>query len=268
MVMPIDLILVRHGQSEANVVQKENKADIENYEFPVNFVGRHDSRMRLTAEGVEQAEAAGKWLKDNGLTSYDHYYVSPHLRTLETAGHLRIGGEWHKDDRWRERDWGEYGASTIKMRETQYASCTASRKLSEWYWCPTGGESLATGVRNRFEDILDSLHRQAPDGRVIAVTHGEMIRTAQFVLERMTPLEWEKMDDDPAYKMNNCQILHYTRKDPVTGEIARRMTWRRGISPWDPSKSWDNGEWVRLEDVVFTDESLLAEAEALKRVLL
>jgi broad specificity phosphatase PhoE len=266
MVMPIDLVLVRHGESEANIVQKQNKLDTENYEFPTNFSSRHDSRMRLTEKGVQQAEKAGEWLREHELAEFSDYYVSPHLRTLETAGHLRLGGNWIRDDRWRERDWGEFGTATIKERDTFYKRNLASRALSEWYWCPTGGESLAAGVRLRFEDILDTLHRQSGHGKVIAVVHGEMIRTAQFVIERMTPLQWEEMDDDEAYKMSNCQILHYTRKNPETGELTEKLQWRRSISPWDSALSWNDGQWTKIEPRTYSDEDLITEADSLPRI--
>jgi hypothetical protein len=92
---------------------------------------------------------------------------------------------------------------------------------------------------------------------LIAVAHGEMIRVAQFVLERMTPDDWNRQEEDEMAKMSNCQILHYTRRNPVTGVVGRKAEWRRAICAWDETRSWNNGEWTHLSNRLFTDEELL-----------
>jgi len=265
MVMPIDLVFVRHGQSEANVVQKIEKSRT-GETVPEAFYQRHDSLMRLTELGVFQAQAAGDWLRANNFADFDYHYVSPHLRACETAANLKLNAEWRVDDRWRERDWGHYGMLTPEQKHDRYPEVAESRELSEWYWHPPGGESLATGVRSRFEDILDTLHREVQGQPVIAVTHGETIRVAQFILERHTPATWEIMDGSENFKVNNCQILHYSRRNPETGEIANRLNWMRSICPWDETKSWANGEWAELQYKTFSDAELLEGVEIYDRL--
>src|SRR5262245_22418181 len=104
MAMPEHLVLVRHGQSEANLVQKRLK-QAPAAKPPDGFFARHDGRMRLSTTGRDQAHAAGDWLRRHGLATFDRYYVSPHVRTAETAANLRLDGRWSLDVRWRERDW-------------------------------------------------------------------------------------------------------------------------------------------------------------------
>lgn len=264
--MPRDLVLVRHGQSEANIIQKERKANPD-APAPEGFFDRHDSRMRLTHYGIEQAEATGEWLWQEFPEGFDRYYTSSLTRTVETAGRLAIGGSWYVDDRWRERDWGEYGILSGSEQEDRYDLSRKLKVQSRWYWCPPGGESLATGVRLRFEDILDTVHREVSDGTMVAVTHGETIDVARFVLERLLPEEWERQEEDENYKLANCQILHYSKTNPFTGEAGSRLEWRRSICAWDPSLSWNNGEWVRLEHRRYSDDQLLDMAERHPRLL-
>jgi hypothetical protein len=38
----------------------------------------------------------------------------------------------------------------------------------------------------------------------------------RVILERLLPEVWEKQQTDEAYKIMNCQTLHYSRRDPLT----------------------------------------------------
>lgn len=267
MAMPNNLVLVRHGNSEANIVQAQFKADPDAL-VPDGFLDRHDSRMRLSPLGREQAEAAGEWIRTEFPTGFDRYYTSTLVRTMETAGRLAIGGEWIPDDRWRERDWGEYGSLNETEQLSRYELSHRLKGQQKWYWCPPGGESLATGVRLRFEDILETMHRETEGKNIIAVTHGETIEVARFVLERMTPEEWLLDNKDHARKVENCQVLHYSRVSPETGEIAGQLRWFRSVCPWDSTKSWHDGEWVAIQPrKKYSDRELLQLVETFPPLL-
>jgi broad specificity phosphatase PhoE len=256
MAMPEHLVLLRHGQSEANMVQRTFKRD-PGAVAPNGFFDRHDSEMRLSPTGRAQAQAVGDWLRRNDLSTFDRYYVSPHVRTAETAATLALGGDWTLDTRWRERDWGEFGVLNQVERAQRFGLSQKLKDQNKWYWCPPGGESLATGVHGRFRDILDTLHREAAGQRVLAVTHGEMIDVARFVLERLTPQQWLAQDVDPAYNVKNCQLLHYTRRDPDSGRVDPRIRWMRSVCPWDEAHSWRGGEWTEIHRRRFTDAELM-----------
>jgi NAD+ kinase len=261
--LPNDLVLIRHGFSEANLFQKGQFPDgTPAPPRPAEFGSRHDSNMRLTAFGIEQAKIAGDWLRNNNLADFQLHYVSPHTRTRETAGHLRIGGNWRMDDRLRERDWGEIAHLNGEEAREQYPESFALKDQNEWYWKPPGGESLATGVRVRFASMLDSLYRRRGVDAAVAVTHGELIRTAQFVIERMNPDQWLEMNDDPRYSVANTMILHYSRVNPFDGSVRDNYHWRRAVCPWDESRSWDEGRWIEFDIQTFTDDELIASADA------
>ncbi len=266
MPLPETYTLIRHGLSEANVVQAAFRAKTK-IALPEAFFSRHDSNMRLADKGVEQAIVAGDWLRANGL-SFNRFYVSPHIRTQETAYNLKLDGAWRVDDRFRERDWGELHTISPDVPNPETEASKFNKQLSEWYWKPQAGESLATGVRLRAESIMNSLYRKSGEDHVIAVTHGEFIRTSQMVIERMTPNLWNDRLDDPAYYMQNCMIIQYSTKNPNDeNNISHHYVWRRAICPWNETLSWDNGEWVYVNASKFSDEDLKASVEKYERLL-
>jgi broad specificity phosphatase PhoE len=255
--MPRDLVLVRHGQSEANVIQKQIK-EVEGFEVPEGFLGRHDSEMLLTAKGVGQAAITGEWLKENFPDGFDHYHVSSLARTIQTAGRLALGGPWIIDDRLREQDWGEFSNLGVDDQARLYRISKRLRDQNEWYWCAPGGESLATGVRLRWERLLNTMHREMDGDTFIGVTHGGTIEVGRVILERLLIPEWLAQQQDEQHKVSNTQVLHYTRRDPETGKDAGKLRWLRSICPWDEERSWNGGEWMELNiDRRFSDDELL-----------
>lgn len=267
MPLPKDIVFIRHGESEANVVGT-NAMYATQESRPAGFQTRHDSYMRLSPLGVEQAKIAGEWLRENNLAHPDSQYSSPHIRTRETAAHLSLGNEWIVDDLWRERDWGEYGAKYSKSdQEKNFPFSAAMKKQSSWYWKPVGGESLATGVRFRFDSVINSLGRMVNIESVIGVTHGEFINVARFVLERMTPEQWIEMDNDPKNKIQNAMIVHYSRVNPDTGVVSKHFKFKRMVCPWDTSLSIDNGDWVYIKTRKFSDDDLLKSVEIYPNLL-
>lgn len=255
MALPNDLVMIRHGQSEANIIQKNKKYQ---NEIPENFALRHDSHMRLSPVGVQQAIMTGEWLKANHLNKFQACYVSPHVRAMETAAHLKTKGSWIIDDLWRERDWGEYGAGYTKtQQENIFPHSAAMKKQNHWYWKPVGGESLASDVRSRFDTVFNKLKMLENVNTAIGVAHGEFISVARFVLERMTPDEWIRQDKDPYMTIKNGMIIHYSRINPETGDQSHRFKFRRMICPWDETISPFKGQWVELDTHKYNTEELL-----------
>lgn len=266
--MPDDLILIRHGESEANIVQDINSGKIDaEKQIAHDFPKHYDKTIRLTRRGAWQANKVGEWLEASNLLDLSRYYVSPFTRTLETAANLTINGHWYIDDRLRERSWGEYNLLSWDEIQEDNPLSFKIRQHNHWYWRPLGGETLAGDVRERFESFLTTLHRKAINGKVVAVSHGGWIQTARFVLERLTPDEWLSQVKDPEYKLWNCQTLHYTRINPETGERAPYLKWRRSVCPWDETRSWNNGEWVEINAKQYTDKELLKQVEKHQHLL-
>src|SRR5262245_4795957 len=142
MAMPNDLVFVRHGQSEANIIQKSDK-DGTTHEKHHDVSERPDWEQRLSDEGIEQANKAKEWVDDNlgGAASFDLRYFSPFLRTRETAAHLGglECGDWIVDDRVAERSWGIFGLLPKADREKVFELTAKMFRRSPWYTAVEGG---------------------------------------------------------------------------------------------------------------------------------
>lgn len=238
--MPNDLVLVRHGQSEANIVQSASKrGDDSFYENAERVVTIPDRSWRLTAKGIAQAQQIGHWLREEFGGGFDRYIVSPYVRTRETAAHLGLQGAWELNRSVRERDWGVIGTMTWSQFVEERPRSFALREADPLYWAPEGGESIADVAENRVRNLLSTLHRESSEDRVIVVSHGEFIWATRLVLQRWSDERFVRHDCDPAYKIHNCSVYHYTRINPVTGEQANRLRWVRHARP----VKGDDGQW-------------------------
>ena len=84
MSMPLDLYVIRHGESEANVIVQAGEQG-DNSLYTQDNVTVPDRSWRLTATGRKQADCIGRWLVSQQLQLFDRYMVSPYVRTRETA---------------------------------------------------------------------------------------------------------------------------------------------------------------------------------------
>lgn len=269
MTMPIDLVLVRHGESEGNLAKRRGEAG-DDAGFTQAFRDRHSSRFRLTTKGVTQAKAAGEWLKANGLERFDRYYASEYVRAFETAGHLGLDllpqQRWYLDFFLRERDYGLFDVMPEAERVEKFPDHIRHKDRDGLYWAPPGGETMANAAM-RLGRLLDTLHRECSDKRVIVVCHGETMWALRVRLERMMGTRYDALDasKDPYDRIHNCQILHYTRRNPETGVTDRRYEWMRSICPWDSTRS--SNVWTPIERPTYTNQDLLALAAAEPRLI-
>ena len=266
MTLPLHYTLIRHGFSERNRFRRyyeDGQINVLEELVSKALWDGHDSDARLTNRGIEQAELTGMWLREN-WEPFNRFYVSPHVRARETAGHLRLNGDWIVDDRFRERDWGEVALTDRDYGETMTEISLQLRDQNYWYWKPQGGESLATGVRLRVESIMNSLHRRGETvSNVVAVSHGENIDAHRFVIEKLTPNQYNQDRDSKKRSVANTMVLQYSRVNPYNpSEVRNNYHWRRAVCPWDDRKSWDNGEWVMFTVDKQTDQDLLDYAES------
>ncbi len=257
MTMPVDLVLVRHGESEGNVAFGLSRQGDHSH-FTPEFLARHSSRWRLTDRGVEQARRAGDWLRANVAAAFDRYYAAEYLRAMETAAHLGFAGaRWYCEFYLRERDWGALDVMSFQERRARYAEDLARRERDAFFWVPPGGESMAE-VCLRVDRVLDTLHRECADKRVLVVCHGEVMWAFRVRLERMSQERYRELDQDAdvRVKVHNCQVLHYTRRDPATGGLSPHLDWMRSVCPWDEGLSCNAWESVRRP--AYSNEELLA----------
>ena len=271
MAMPNDLVFVRHGQSEANIAQQEDKAGRLHAKH-VEIYDRPDWEQRLSSLGVEQAKQAKSWFDEflGGAASFDLRYFSPFLRTRETAAYLGGDecGDWIMDDRVVERSWGTYGALSRAERQHRYALATKMYGQSPWYTKLPGGESRYEGS-DRFRDFQGTLHREAAGLRVLVVTHGDFMGIARYNIERMLPEQFEEVERDKSQDVKNCAIFHYSRVNPADpGDVRDKLSFRRLVNPTDVPSSPFGAQWVELPPrPKFTGAELLAQTRRAPRLI-
>lgn len=210
MLQPLDLVIVRHGQSEGNLAQETKM------EYPPDFVNRHNSQYRLTDLGRYQACKAGIWLKKHFKDSFDKFYTSEYVRAMETAGYMDLSNaRWVTEVYLRERDRGVMAGKSKNDRIELYQEELQRKKLDGFYWQPVGGESIAN-LCLRVDQFLQHLTRVAAGLKVIVVAHGGVIKAIRALLEKTVIPEAD-------VKINNTHIIWYTRKCPFTGRLATKF---------------------------------------------
>ena len=275
MTLPIDVVLVRHGESEGNVANHLSRHG-DNSAFTQEFLARHSSRFRLSALGREQAIATGEWLRQEFLSVrperngalFDRHYTSEYVRAMETAGLLGLpSARWYANPSLRERNWGDMEVLPGDERRARFGESVAMKKCEPLLWTPPNGESIVD-VCERIDRVLDTLHRETRDfQRVIIVCHGEVMWAFRVRLERLSEREYKRLDlsKDPHDRIHNCQILHYSRRDPATELTYPYANWMRSVCPLNTTLS--SNEWRQIVRQTFTNEELLARVGKTKPML-
>ena len=266
--LPIDLIFVRHGQSEGNLATRMNERG-DNSFFTPEFKERHSRSFRLTDKGITQAKAAGEWLRKNIPMPLDRFYVSDYVRAKETAVHLELpGAQWRVEFQLRERDKALMDNCPSDEQEKLFALEQEQHKVDSFLSYPAGGgESIAMLCLRLKTDFLSHLARECSDKRVIVVCHGHVMRALQLELEDLGHDDFIKLDSskEPADKILNCQIIWYTRHDPDTLKVessklvAVRSVCANGLIG-------DYG-WRRIQSRCYSNEDLMAEVQRYPRLL-
>lgn len=163
---PDRIILIRHGESEANI-------DVTLYKRVP------DSQISLTEKGKEQAREASKKLKEIIKDGSIKFYVSPYLRSRQTYDNLMLNFKENRtsfvyDPRLREQEFGNF-------HHIEEETFEEMRKVGKFYYRFTNGENGAD-VYDRASLFLDSLFREIKDidykkyDNIVIVCHGLFMR--------------------------------------------------------------------------------------------
>ena len=169
------LVLVRHGQSEWNLKNL--------------FTGWKD--VDLTEQGVNEARAAGRKLKAQGLR-FDVAYTSVLKRANRTLDLIleEMGQSVPivHDQALNERDYGDL----VGMNKDDARAKWGEEQVLIWRRSydvpPPGGESLKDTVARALPYFVqDILPRVLRGERTLISAHGNSLRALIMVLERLTP---------------------------------------------------------------------------------
>lgn len=213
---PVELVLVRHGESVGNLADTEARdADAERLELSAR-----DADVELSPNGEEQARTLGRWV--GGLAEDerpDLVVSSPYRRAADTARAAleALGTDVVLDERLRERDLGLFDGLTGKGIRAGYPEEAKRRShVGKFYYQPPSGESWADVVL-RARSLLADL-REGYDGqRVWLFTHQAVIMSFRYALEGLD--EVELLDIDRSVAIPNASITRYERRD---GELVLR----------------------------------------------
>jgi broad specificity phosphatase PhoE len=265
MAMPEDLYLIRHAESEGNVANEMAKKG-DNSAFTEEFLNRHSSQWRLTDEGRRQAVTAGEYLRKEMKAKLGRCYTSDYIRAMETAALLKIpDAKWMTEFYLRERDWGIMDTMPHAERKEKYARSMKEKKEHPLLWKPINGTSIAD-LCLRIDRMCDTLHRECSEMSVGIVCHGEVMWAFRTRLERIPFERFNQLDvsKDPHDRIHNCQIIHYTRRNPKSEKLEPYLGWFRSVCPWDLKRSANI--WQKIERQKFSNEALLKRVEAIQPI--
>jgi glucosyl-3-phosphoglycerate phosphatase len=160
-----EVLCIRHGLTGWNAVQR--------------WQGR--ANIGLAVEGVDQAKRAALVVAQM-VPGFDVLGCSPLDRARKTAEligaqiGLRVSAI---DDRWMERDIGEWSGLTTPEIESRWPGMLAAWRNDGIDQLP-GGEreiEMTQRVTGALTDLLRSLHQIPNGGRALVVTHGGVLHT-------------------------------------------------------------------------------------------
>lgn len=207
--LPKRLILIRHGESEANV-------------DPVVYSQVPNWRIRLTETGISQAQDAGR--KIAGLIGNESFGVfsSPYLRTKQTKNAMLNGMARDpvfdlQDPTLREQDYGN-----IPSPDENEANCAVRQQYGYFFYRFPEGESCAD-VYDRMALFLHTLYRRfekssCPEN-IIIVSHSTAIKC---FLARWYHWSIEKFEITP--QLPNCYVAVMQREDILKEESGNKFT--------------------------------------------
>ncbi len=254
--MPSYLVSVRHGESEANIINRAIKHGILTG-YPPGFGLIPDREIRLSKLGREQAVLTGRWLAQTYPEGFDVLYCSDHTRAKETAALICQAAGWTNvririDPLLGERNWGRFSHAD-EERRTQILE---SRKRDPLHNPMPDGETLLE-TRQRTRELLDRCARELAGKRVLVVSHGEYMEALWAEIAHMNTERQIEFFNSPAGDIRNCQVVEFSSVRPDNAQVGSRLSWVRSTCP----QAGVVGSWARVERVTYTPEQLLEQVE-------
>lgn len=244
---PVTLVIVRHAQSQYNVLRDSKSSDPLYAQFKRAYnknyrsdearrladlvrekwsLGVSDYKTPITERGVEMAQVTGAAIGAE-LSDFppDVVFISPYIRAQQTLDNMKVSwpdlglSKMVPEDRIREQ---EHGLSLLyndwRVFHVMHPEQKELRELmgSYWYQYPQG--ESASDVRARTRSFMSTLTREYAGQRVMLVTHHLTILSIRSILERLSPEQFVELDEKE--KPVNCGVTTY-RGNAVAGRNGR-----------------------------------------------
>lgn len=197
MAWPSLLVMVRHAESQGNVLHRDERAllNVPTYAYP------------LTNEGRRQAAATGKFVRDK-YGFFDIYYTSYYARVKETMQIMYPQARVYEDPRLAEAQRGIYHTMTQEQITAKYPEELARKDREGLYhYRPPGGENWPD-IELRIHSFLGTLARDCAGKKVLIVVHGHWLLLLQRLIDHFSIDEAVRRynDEDRA----NAGVWSYT----------------------------------------------------------
>ena len=179
---PSFLAVMRHAESLAT----ERRRHLEQINSGDVHLGldMRDVDVPLTPEGREHARLTGRRLNEWG--PFDVLYVSPYMRTLQTAevvlGELLRRPAVIKEERLREKEWGVLEGLTkhgIRLRHPDEHE--RRKRVGKYFYRPPGGESYAD-VNLRVHSVIGTLLERMDEEDILTLDRQDEARPASLLV--------------------------------------------------------------------------------------
>ncbi len=253
-----DILFGRHGKSVANLAtQIMKEGDVEGARRLL--AGRHPDHVPLIDHGRNQARLLGDWLRNALGFRIDHYRTSPLPRTAETSGCLQLpNAEWLIEPHLVERSLGTVALPETPEGISDWKTHAQAQFDAPYTWTPPEGESIQD-VAKRIRFMLSGLQRE--EGAMLCITHREALWAIRTIFEHLSKDEFDAMyrSRAPEHRIWNCELFHYSRRDPETGAISVTFDWMRRVRVHESESVQDTG-WTSIARKRHTNDELLALA--------
>jgi len=175
---PKELVLVRHAESEGNVLTVDERAQYD--------IGTH--AYGLTPRGVEQARVTGQFLR-RAWPNFDVYYTSYYKRSRQTMAIMYPEAKVYEDPRLAEAQRGLWHTMTeAEIKHHLPFEILRRQREDLYHYRPLGGENWPD-VELRIHSFLGTLHRDCGDKRVLMVVHGHWLILFQRLIHHFSTEE-------------------------------------------------------------------------------
>ena len=216
---PWRLVLVRHAESEGNVLGVDERA----------LCGIATHSYKLTETGRKQAEITGRYLQEK-FGDFDIYYTSYYTRSKETMSIMYPKAHIYEDPRLAEGQRGIWQTMTEDEIKTFYPG-ELKRKEREglYHYRPWGGENWPD-MELRIHSFLETLNRDCDGQKVLIVVHGHWLILFQKLIHHFSIKS--ALDKYRAGTARNASVAIYRGAVNEENKKSRLVLSGENITPW------------------------------------
>lgn len=211
------LVLVRHAESEGNVLSQNAKAK--------SGVSTH--AYKLTERGRKQARITGQFLKEK-FYDFDVYYVSYYERSKETMAIMYPDARVYEDPRLAEGQRGIWHTMTKKqIRERFPEEIERKEREGLYHYRAPGGENWPD-IELRIHSFLGTLSRDCEGQSVLIVAHGHWLTLFERLVHHLSIKEAMRRYHN--FTKENASVITYEGQT-VNGK-SRLILTAESFVPW------------------------------------